>query len=62
MNNEPIDTENIPNADIEIENLPSPIQNNNEHSYQDVVEEFLNNSYGDKDDSISGHVYFERIK
>lgn len=47
---------------MNIDNAVSPIHNVNEHSYQDVVEEFINNSLNDKDDSISGHVYFEKIK
>lgn len=47
---------------MDIENAISPVPNVNEHSYQDAVEEFINNSFNDKDDSTSGHVYFERIK
>lgn len=41
--------------------LPLPISHANEHSYQEVVEEFFNKSM-DKDDSVSEHIYFERIK
>lgn len=41
--------------------LPSPIPHANEYSYHEVVEEFFNKSM-DKDDSVSEHIYFERIK
>lgn len=40
----------------------SPAPPGHELSYHDVVEEFLNNSLDNREDSISGHVYFERIK
>ncbi len=39
-----------------------PVPNQLEHSYNNVIEEFLNHSIDDREDSISGHVYFERIK
>lgn len=41
--------------------LPSPIPHADEHSYHEVVEDFFNRSM-DKDDSVSEHVLFERIK
>lgn len=43
--------------DADAEPIPSPIPNPDRHSYQEVVEEFLNIS-----ENSSSHVYFEKMK
>lgn len=46
-----------PADDMDVEPLPSPIPDTDRHSYQEVVEEFLNTS-----EHSSEHVYYERMQ